>query len=414
METTITNLFERWLGTGIVATLVAIAVVGGVAVLAYFVVRALVLPVIRRATKHTTFRWDDVFADRGFQHRISLLLPAIVLYAGISAVPGLGDFWIEVLRRIVGAGVVLISAMALGALLAGVNTIYETFPISKDRPIKGYLQVVQIFIYLFAAVLFVAVLANQSPWFFLSGIGAATAVLLLIFKDTILSFIASIQLATNDMLRVGDWIEMPQFNADGDVIDIALHTVKVQNWDKTITTVPTYKLISEPFKNWRGMDESGGRRIKRAVNIDMSGIRFLTDDEMERFSHFAPLADYMEAKRREIAEYNAANEPPEGMIGDPRRLTNIGTLRAYMVSYLKNLPGIAKDMTFLIRQLAPGPQGLPLEIYVFAADTRWPQYEALQADIFDHLLAMLPEFGLRAFQAPTGADFRSLGGAEAS
>ncbi|NOY55393.1 MAG: mechanosensitive ion channel [Actinobacteria bacterium] len=414
METTISNLFERWLGTGIIATLVAIAVVVALAFLAYFAVRALGLPVIRRAAKHTTFRWDDVFADRTFQHRISLLIPAVVLYAGVSAVPGLGDFWVEAWRRVAGAGVVVIAAMVLGSLLAAVNTIYETFPVSKDRPIKGYLQVVQIFIYLFAAVLVVAVLANQSPWFFISGIGAATAVLLLIFKDTILSFIASIQLATNDMLRVGDWIEMPRFNADGDVIDIALHTVKVQNWDKTITTIPTYKLISESFKNWRGMTEAGGRRIKRAVNIDMSSVRFLTDDEVERFTRFVPLADYMEAKRQEIAEYNAANEPPEGMIGDPRRLTNIGTLRAYMVSYLKSLPGIAKDMTFIIRQLAPGPKGLPLEIYVFANDIRWPQYEALQADIFDHLLAMLPEFGLRPFQEPTGTDFRSLGGAEVS
>lgn len=408
METTITNLFERWLGTGIVATLVAIAAVVVAAVLTYFVVRILVLPVVRRTVKRTTFRWDDVFADRTFQHRISLLIPGIVFYAGVSAVPSLGDFWIEAWRRIAGAGVVLVAAMALGALLAAINTIYETFPIANDRPIKGYLQVVQIFIYLFATVLVAAILANQSPWFFLSGIGAATAVLLLIFKDTILSFVASIQLATNDMLRVGDWIEMPQFNADGDVVDIALHTVKVQNWDKTITTIPTYKLISEPFKNWRAMAESGGRRIKRAVNIDMSSVRFLTDDEIERFSRFAPLADYMTAKRREIAEHNAANEPAEDMTGDPRRLTNIGTLRAYMVSYLKNHPDIAEDMTFLVRQLAPGPHGLPLEIYVFSSDTRWPQYEALQADIFDHLLAMLPEFDLRTFQNPTGADFRSL------
>ncbi|GBD84030.1 miniconductance mechanosensitive channel YbdG [bacterium BMS3Abin02] len=408
METAITNLFERWLGAGIVATLVAIAAVVVVAVLSYFAVRVLALPVIRRTAKRTTFRWDDVFADRTLQHRISLLIPALILYAGVSAVPGLGDFWTEVWRSVAGAGVVLISAMALGSLLAAINTIYETFPISKDRPIKGYLQVVQMFIYLFAAVLIVAVFTNQSPWFFISGIGAATAVLLLVFKDTILSFIASIQLASNDMLRVGDWIEMPDFNADGDVIDIALHTVKVQNWDKTITTIPTYKLISESFKNWRGMAESGGRRIKRAVNIDMSSVRFLTDDEVERFTRFVPLADYMAAKRREIEEYNAANEPPEGMTGDPRRLTNIGTLRAYMVSYLKGLPDIAKDMTFIIRQLEPGPKGLPLEIYVFSSDTRWPQYEALQADIFDHLLAMLPEFGLRPFQEPTGADFRSL------
>ncbi len=408
MATTITNLFEGWLGTGIAATLVAIAAVVVVAVLTYFVVRTLVLPVVRRTVKRTTFRWDDVFADRTFQHRISLLIPGVVFYAGVSAVPGLGDFWIEAWQRIAGAGVVLVAAMALAALLAAINTIYETFPIANDRPIKGYLQVVQIFIYLFATVLVAAILANQSPWFFLSGIGAATAVLLLIFKDTILSFVASIQLATNDMLRVGDWIEMPQFNADGDVVDIALHTVKVQNWDKTITTIPTYKLISEPFKNWRAMAESGGRRIKRAVNIDMSSVRFLTDDEIERFSRFAPLADYMTAKRREIAEHNAANEPAEDMTGDPRRLTNIGTLRAYMVSYLKNHPDIAEDMTFLVRQLAPGPHGLPLEIYVFSSDTRWPQYEALQADIFDHLLAMLPEFDLRTFQSPTGTDFRSL------
>jgi miniconductance mechanosensitive channel len=242
----------------------------------------------------------------------------------------------------------------------------------------------------------------------LSGIGAVTAVLLLIFRDTILSFVASLQITSYDMIRVGDWIEMSQYGADGDVIELTLHTVKVQNWDKTITAIPTHKLIEQPFRNWRGMQESGGRRIKRSFYVDMSSIRFLTDEELDRLENFAVLRDYIREKRAALAEFNAAFSDP-ALIPNARRLTNIGTFRAYLVQYLRRHPQIHQDMTLLVRQLAPGAGGLPIELYTFTNTTNWNAYEDIQSDIFDHILSIIREFGLRVFQDPSGMDFARLG-----
>ncbi len=301
--------------------------------------------------------------------------------------------------------------MSISNLLDAVNDLYVArSPKARERPIKGYLQVVKIIIFVLAAVLMVAALIERSPLLLLSGFGAMSAVLMLVFKDTILSLVASVQLGSNDMLRVGDWIEMPSQNADGDVIDMALNTVKVQNWDKTITTIPTYKLISDSFKNWRGMQESGGRRIKRAMLIDQSSVRFLTDGERDRLCRIALIDPYLDAKRKELEAYNrdllAAGKDPV----NTRRVTNIGTFRAYVEQYLRAHPGIRQDMTLLVRQLDPGANGLPLELYCFTATVDWGKYENIQSDIFDHLIAMLPEFGLRLYQAPAGADLHGLGG----
>ncbi len=242
----------------------------------------------------------------------------------------------------------------------------------------------------------------------MSGVGAMTAVLLLVFKDTILSLVASVQLTSLDMVRVGDWIEMPQYNADGDVVDVALHTVRVQNWDKTVTTIPTHKLISDSFRNWRAMSESGGRRIKRALHLDVSSIRFLTPAEVERFKGFALLADYIEGKEKELADYNAGLPGKTDAQVNLRRLTNVGTFRAYVFNYLKHHPKVHQHMTLLVRQLQPGPTGLPIEVYAFSNDTAWAVYEGVQADIFDHLLAIVPEFGLSVFQQPSGRDLQNL------
>jgi miniconductance mechanosensitive channel len=250
---------------------------------------------------------------------------------------------------------------------------------------------------------------DRSPWIFLSGLGAMTAVLLLVFRDTILSLVASIQIATNDIIQVGDWVEMPQAGVDGDVIEVALHTVKVQNWDKTISTIPTHKFIDESFKNWRGMSLSGGRRIKRSVYIDVRSVRFLSAEEVEEFEHWALLADFIADKRAEIERCNAESGGDARVDADIRRLTNIGTLRAYIVSYLRAHPKIHdRDYTLMVRQLAPGPQGLPLELYCFSNDQDWTNYEAIQSDVFDHILAIVPEFGLRVFQSPTGHDVADL------
>ena len=259
-------------------------------------------------------------------------------------------------------------------------------------------------------VMVIAAVLNKSPLLLLSGFGAMTAILLLVFRDTILSLVASVQLTAQDMVRVGDWIEMPQFGADGDVIDVQLHTVKVQNWDKTITTIPTHRLISESFRNWRGMSESGGRRIKRALYIDASSVRFQTPEEIEHFKRFALLRDYIEHKERDLADYNAGLPEPVDDEVNRRRLTNIGTFRAYILNYLKHRDDIRTDMTLLVRQLAPGPDGIPLQIYCFTATTAWADYEGIQSDIFDHLVAIVPEFGLKLFQEPAGSDMVGLAG----
>jgi len=312
-----------------------------------------------------------------------------------------------IITNVASAFIILTLAMAVSAALDMINIRYSRRPGADTKPIKVYLQVLKIVFYLVAAILIVATLIDKSPVILLSGLGAMAAVLMLVFQDTLLSLVASVQLSTTNMVRVGDWIEMPQLSADGDVIEIALHTVKVQNWDKTITMVPTRRLISDPFKNWRGMFDSGGRRIKRALFIDQNSIHFLTEDEKKHLKKFSLLETYLANKETELKEWNQkVNNCAEAV--NTRRLTNMGTFRAYVSEYLKHRGDINMNMTMLIRQLAPGAQGLPLEIYCFTADTRWLVYEGVQADVFDHLYAIMPEFGLRAFQDPSGQDLARM------
>ena len=341
--------------------------------------------------------------------RLARIVPAFIVYQGILAVPHLPPAVVLVTRNVAAAFIILTVVMAMAAALTLVNTIYSRRPEAASRPIKGYLQVVKIILFVIATILILATLIDRSPLLLLSGMGAMAAILMLVFKDTILSLVASVQLTSNDMLRVGDWIEMPELNADGDVIDIALHTVKVQNWDKTITTIPTWKLINESFKNWRGMEESGGRRIKRALLIDQTSVRFLESAERERMRRFALIDDYLESKQDELEAWNARMVEAGRDAVNARRVTNLGTFRAYVASYLKAHSGIHQDMTQMVRQLDPTPQGLPLEIYCFTATTSWIAYEGIQADIFDHLIAILPEFGLQLYQQPSGLDVARLG-----
>jgi miniconductance mechanosensitive channel len=377
-------------------------------VIVNFVARKILLGWIKLLIAKSQTRWDDIFMQRHVFDRLSHLAPALVIYAGAPvAFPDSADLQAAVRRVAIAYMVVIVAVVADGVLNAIVD-IYNTFDVSRSTPIKSYVQVGKIFIYLVTAILVLATLLNRSPWGFLSGLGALTAVIMLVFKDTILGFVASIQLSSHDMVRNGDWIEMPKFGADGDVIDISLTTVKVQNWDKTVSTIPTYALVSETFRNWRGMSESGGRRIKRAVHIDMNSIRFCDEQMLERYERVRLLHDYIQQKRQELTEHNQKVGADASEVINVRRLTNIGTFRAYVVFYLKAHPKIHQDMTFLVRQLAPAENGLPIEIYVFSNDQRWANYEGIQSDIFDHILAVVPEFGLRVFQNPTGADFRSL------
>jgi miniconductance mechanosensitive channel len=315
---------------------------------------------------------------------------------------------ISVVENVSGAFIILTIALAIGSALDLANVVYSHRPNAHLKPIKGYLQVVAIAIYAVTTVRIIARLIDRSPLILLSGLGAMAAVLMLIFQDTLLSLVASVQISSNDIVRVGDWIEMPELNADGDVIDIALHTIKVQNWDKTITTIPTHTLISDSFRNWRGMSETGARRIKRSLYIDVSSIRFHTSEEVDHFKRFALLKDYIVRKEKELADYNEGLGTKVEAEVNQRRLTNIGTFRAYTLNYLLNHPRIDQEKTLIVRLLAPGPEGLPLEVYCFTNTTEWVAYEGIQSDIFDHLLAIVPAFDLRLFQQPAGSDVLAL------
>ena len=376
----------------------AVASLLAVAFLFHLLLRRVIVRAIDRLIRASSASWDDALQDAKVFDRFAVLVPIVVIWYGSSLIPNLNEDLQALLRRIAMASIVLMAARAVGGMLQAVNTIYSANPETGRRSIKGYLQVVELAMYLVAAILVLAALMDRSPLVFLGGLGAMTAVLLIVFKDTLLGLVASVQIASNDMVRVGDWIEMPQSGADGDVIDIALHTLKVQNWDKTISTVPTQKLIQESFKNWRGMSQAGARRIKRSLFFDLNTVRFLSDTEVERFSQYALLRGYIEEKRSELSQWNAEPERNAGINADIRRLTNIGTLRAYIESYLKNHPKIHQELTLMVRQLQATSDGLPIEIYCFTNTTNWGAYEGIQADIFDHILAITPEFGLRIFQ----------------
>ncbi len=393
-------------GTATVVTVLAVLVFGE---LLHRVVRHLILRFLEQVARQTPQKWDQALFDARLPQRLAWGVPLLTWYYGLLLVPFLPEDPLVVARRVLLASMVLVVVRAFDAFLDGVNRIYMENPRSRERPIKGFLQVANVVGHLAGLILIVSILMDRSPVIFLSGLGAMTAVLLLVFRDTLLSLVAGIQITTNDLLRQGDWIEMTQFQADGDVVDIALNSVTVQNWDRTLTVIPTHKFLEHSFKNWRGMSESGGRRIKRAFHVDLSSIRFLTDDEIETFSRWELLRPYMTAKRAEVDDWNREHAGGGDVLPHHRRLTNIGTLRAYLVAYLRAHTGIHPDMILMVRQLAPGPEGLPLEVYVFTNDIRWAVYEGIQADIFDHILASVPEFGLRVFQNPSGADLAELG-----
>ncbi len=384
-----------------------------VALLGYWLADRVLVTAARKLAGRTTVTWDDAFIDFRVPARLAQLVPAFIVYAGIYLSPRIHPDLEKVILNVTSAYMVLIITFTLTAVLGAANAIYEAQPRARRRPIKGFVQLVQLAVWIIGIILFVAALIDRSPVILLSGFGAATAVLMLVFKDTILSLVASVQLNAQDMVHVGDWIEVPQFGADGDVIDVQLHTIKVQNWDKTITTIPTHKLISDSFRNWRGMSESGGRRIKRSLHLDASSIRFLSEEEVDKFKRFELLEDYIAGKQGDLLRHNERiGHAADGV--NRRRLTNIGTFRAYIYNYLRARPDVHRDMTLLVRQLAPGEKGVPIELYCFTKTTAWGEYEGIQGDIFDHLLAIVPEFDLRLFQQPAGSDIADLAGVAAA
>ncbi len=385
------------------------------ALLTYWFGNRILMSLAHSFARRTAHTWDDALIEHKVASRLAQLLPVFIIYIGVDLLPQIVNTVEQVLLKLAGAYVVLVLTFTLTALLSAANSIYESYPASRLRPLKGFVQLLQMAIIIIGVLLVIAALLDKSPWILLSGFGAMTAVLLLVFKDTILSLVASVQLTAQDLVRVGDWIEVSEFGADGDVIDVELHTVKVQNWDKTITTIPTHNLVSGSFKNWRGMSQSGGRRIKRSISLDVSSVRFLGDAEVDRFKRFALLETYIHDKQAELGEYKTARKngfPSDAENGvNHRRLTNIGTFRAYTYNYLKRHSSIHEDMTLLVRQLPVAPEGVPIELYCFTTTTDWNAYEAIQGDIFDHLMAIVPEFGLRLYQRPSGADIGNIASA---
>lgn len=368
--------------------------------------RALVRRLVGLLAGQQALSWlGDLDRNRVFQ-RLAQAVPSLVVQFGLALVPGLAGRPEAFLRNLAMAVTALFLLLALSALLDALLDIYARTEHARTRSIKGYVQLAKLFLFVFGGIVVVSILIDRSPMLLLSGLGAMSAVLLLVYKDTLLSFVASVQLTSNDMLRVGDWIEMPQVGADGDVVDITLHTVKVQNFDKTIVSIPTWRLMSESFRNWRGMQQSGGRRIKRSLYLDAGRVRFLDEAETRRIGGVRLLGEYMRRKHDELREWNQANAGNAALSANRRQLTNIGTFRAYAEAYLKSHPDIHPHMTCMVRQLQPGAEGIPLEVYCFTRTTSWLDYERIQSDIFDYLLAVLPEFGLGVYQQPSGNDLR--------
>jgi|TARA_R100001143_G_scaffold4206_7_gene7057 miniconductance mechanosensitive channel len=403
------NLITEWLENyPHLYTLIGLSVLILVSWIANWLVKRILVRGVYRILRNTQLGRYSSLADSSFIRRMANIVPALILSAGIVIIPNISPVAVAVVQNVTTAFIVLTIALGIGSLLTIINDAYNKRPDAHLKPIKGYIQVLKIAIYAIAAILMIASLIDRSPLILLSGLGAMAAVLLLIFQDTLLSLVASVQISSNDLIRVGDWIEMTPLNADGDVIDIALHTVKVQNWDKTISVIPTKRFLTDPFKNWRGMQESGGRRIKRSILIDQQSIHFLSNDERKKLHRFSLMDEYLHQKQKDIDEWNQqlaewGKEPV-----NTRRITNIGSFRAYVSNYLKNHPKVHQNYTLMSRQLEPTANGLPLEIYCFTNTTNWIEYEGIASDIFDHLLAILPEFGLRVFQQPSGFDMREL------
>lgn len=371
----------------------------------YWVTKKWIIPLFYKLFKKTSFTWDDVLVEKNAFRKLAHITPALIIKIGAPIL--FRDFpsSLSMVNKLTDAYLIFASILIVLAFLEVIESLFSKMPVFCDKPIGSYFQLGRIILYLVSAILILSVLLGKSPVYFLSVFGAMSAVVLLIFKDTILGFVSSIQMSANDMVRVGDWIEMPKFNADGDVIAINLNTVKVQNWDKTVTTIPTYFFTSDSFKNWRGMQESGGRRIKRSLNINVKSVKFVDATARESYKKIFLLKDYIETRQKEIEEFNSKYDFDSSVLINGRRMTNLGVFRHYVESYLKNHPKIHQGLTLLVRQLPLEDKGIPIEVYCFTKTTAWNEYEDIQADIFDHLLASASYFDLDVFQQVSGSDF---------
>jgi miniconductance mechanosensitive channel len=392
----------------ILKLVIVISVVFVISYVANFITKKFISVIVSRIVKKTTFTWDDILLKNKVFHRFSHVVPALIIYYSSNLVlKGYPD-WISIIKSMVFIYMIVMAMLIISAFLKSLNEIYMSMPSSKDRPIRGFLQIVNIFNYSIGSILILSIILDKDPSYFLTGIGAIAAVRLLVFKDTLLGLVAGIQLAANDMVKLGDWVVMPSKNADGVVTEITLHTVKIQNWDKTISMIPSYAMVSESFINYRGMEESKARRIKRSLFIDINSVRFLTMDEIEELKRIQILRPYLENKLKEIEVYNQSVAFDKEKPINGRWLTNLGTFRMYAFEYIKSMGFIRKDMSMMVRQLAPTEYGVPLEVYAFSSIIEWEDFEKIQADIFDHLMAVIPIFNLCIYQNPTGNDFSKI------
>ncbi len=389
-------------------TAIYIIIIGLISFLANFITKKIILRIIETIIHRSKNTWDDIFIKNKVFNRLSHLVPALIILFSADLIFKDYPNIIPFISKVSYFYIMIIMMIVLNSVIITLYSIYDSLPISAGRHIKGYVQVVQIMVMFTGIMVIISVIFDADLKGLFLGLGTFAAVLMLVFKDTILGFVASIQVSMNNMVNPGDWISMPGRKADGVVLEINLNTVKVQNWDKTISTIPTYALVSESFQNWRGMEESGGRRIKRFINIDMTSVKFCSEEMIQRFRKIQVLGNYIDAKEKEINEFNKKQNIDPSVLANGRRMTNLGTFRKYMEGYLHAHPLIHDQMTFLVRQLQPNEKGIPIEIYVFSKDQEWANYEAIQADIFDHILAVIPEFELKIFQNPTGSDFTRL------
>jgi miniconductance mechanosensitive channel len=378
-------------------------------VLANFIAKHIIVAGLTYITKRTSNKWDDFLIERKVFHKLSHLAPALVIQftIGIALYDYKPDLTL-LIEKFTYVYIIAVWIIVINSLFNALHDMYQTLPMSKDRPIKGYMQVLSIIVYILGGVIIISVLINKNPMNLLVGMGASAAILMLVFKDTILGLVASVQVSANNMVKIGDWIEMPSRNADGTVLEITLNTVKVQNWDRTISTIPTYSLVSESFTNWKGMEESDGRRIKRSIFIDMRSVKFCTPELLEKLKKIHLLKEYIEQRSKEIEEFNQKKGFDTTMPVNGRRMTNIGVFRRYVEFYLKSNPKVNIEAIHMVRHLQPTERGIPIEVYCFSIEKAWVNYEGVQADIFDHILAVVPQFDLRVFQNPTGDDFQKL------
>lgn len=375
---------------------------------ANFICRTVLLHVVTKLVKNTKVTWDDVLFDKKVLVNLSRMVAPVLIYVLLPVVFPREPDVVSFLQRLCMIYIIATFLRFINVFLLAIYHVYSEKEQFKDRPLKGLLQTAQVTLFFIGGIAIVSILMNKSPAVLLTGLGASAAILMLVFKDSIMGFVSGIQLSANNMLRVGDWIVMSKYGADGTVIEVTLNTVKVRNWDNTITTIPPYALVSDSFQNWRGMQESGGRRVKRSIRIDMNSVKFCTPEMLDKYRKIHLLADYIDETERVVSEYNEMHHIDNSLLVNGRRQTNLGVFRAYLNNYLKNLDAVNQEMTCMVRQLQPTEQGIPIELYFFSAIKEWVVYESIQADVFDHVLAIIPEFELRVFQNPTGSDFREL------